>query len=65
MSIMKKIISILCLMFIGIIAMAQGVTVKGTVKDLKGEPLIGVAVMLEDNTKVGTVTDADGKYQLV
>lgn len=62
---MKKIISILCLMFIGIIAMAQGVTVKGTVKDLKGEPLIGVAVMLEDNTKVGTVTDAGGKYQLV
>ena len=61
---MKKIISILCLMVIGIAAMAQSNTIKGTVKDSNGEPLIGVAVMLEGNTKVGTVTDVDGKYQL-
>ena len=61
---MKRIISVFCLMFIGIMAMAQNITIKGTVKDSKDEPLIGVAVMLEGNTKVGTVTDADGKYQL-
>ena len=64
MSVMKKIISILCLMVIGIAAMAQSNTIKGTVKDSNGEPLIGVAVMLEGNTKIGTVTDVDGKYQL-
>ena len=51
-------------MFIGIMAMAQNITIKGTVKDSKDEPLIGVAVMLEGNTGIGAVTDAEGKYQL-
>ena len=64
MSVMKRIISVFCLMFIGIMAMAQNITIKGTVKDSKDEPLIGVAVMLEGNTGIGAVTDAEGKYQL-
>jgi hypothetical protein len=61
---MKRIIGIFCLALIGITAVAQNITVKGTVKDSKDEPLIGVAVMLEGNSKIGTVTDADGNYQI-
>ena len=61
---MKRIIGIFCLALIGITAMAQNITVKGTVKDSKDEPLIGVAVMLEGNSKIGTVTDVDGNYQI-
>lgn len=36
-------------------------TVKGTVKDEQGEPLIGVSVIVKGTTN-GTVTDVDGKF---
>ena len=52
---MKRIIGIFCLALIGITAVAQNITVKGTVKDSKDEPLVGVAVMLEGNHERGTV----------
>ena len=42
---------------------AQAVTVKGTVTDAKGEPLIGVSVQIQGTT-AGTVTDAKGKFIL-
>ncbi|MBQ8422009.1 MAG: carboxypeptidase-like regulatory domain-containing protein [Bacteroidales bacterium] len=62
---MKKIL----LMFIGTLlsalcAFAQDVTVSGTVKDVKGEPVIGAAVLLEGRASVGTVTDLDGRWSL-
>ena len=38
-------------------------TVQGTVRDSKGEPLVGAAVMV-DGTTSGTLTDIDGKYSL-
>ena len=41
----------------------QGVTVKGVVKDAKGEPIIG-ATITEKGTKNATVTDFDGNYSL-
>ena len=44
------------------LAASAQVRVTGVVKDAKGEPVIGAAVMLEGNSKVGTVTDMDGKY---
>lgn len=37
--------------------------VSGTVKDSKGEPMIGVSVLIK-GTDTGTVTDFDGKYEL-
>ncbi|MBK7788190.1 MAG: TonB-dependent receptor [Saprospiraceae bacterium] len=37
--------------------------VSGTVKDNKGEPMIGVSVLIK-GTDTGTVTDFDGKYEL-
>lgn len=42
---------------------AQNVTVKGTVSDMAGEPLIGVTVQVEGQT-TGTVTDLDGNFTL-
>lgn len=42
---------------------AQNITVKGTVKDSKGEPMIGVNVK-EVGTQNGTITNFDGKYEL-
>lgn len=47
----------------GEILAQNSITVKGTVKDSAGEPLIGAVVMVE-NTTIGTVTDIDGKYSI-
>lgn len=58
---MKRLIIYTVLMLCTLAASAQ-VRVTGVVKDAKGEPVIGAAVMLEGNSKVGTVTDMDGKY---
>ena len=41
----------------------QSITVKGVVKDAKGEPIIG-ATVIEKGTKNATVTDYDGNYSL-
>ena len=67
---MKNIISIIrtCILtgfiLISGSAFAQSsMTVKGTVKDTKGEVLVGAAVML-DGTTTGVVTDIDGKYTI-
>ena len=38
-------------------------TVKGTVKDHTGNPLIGVSVAIKGTTN-GTITDIDGKYSI-
>lgn len=42
---------------------AQNLTVKGTVKDAMGELLIGVTVQVQ-GTGIGTVTDANGVFEL-
>lgn len=44
-------------------AVAQNVSVSGTVSDAGGMPLPGVAVMVPGTT-TGTVTDFDGKYNI-
>ncbi|WP_436416769.1 SusC/RagA family TonB-linked outer membrane protein [Petrimonas sp.] len=42
---------------------AQNITVRGIVKDTKGEPLIGVTALVQ-GTSVGTITDVDGNFVL-
>jgi len=42
---------------------AQKKTIRGTVKDEKGQPVPGVSVVLKGTT-TGQVTDVDGKYSL-
>ena len=41
----------------------QAKSIKGTVVDANGEPIIGASIM-EDGTSNGTVTDLDGKFSL-
>ncbi|MEZ3591747.1 MAG: TonB-dependent receptor [Muribaculaceae bacterium] len=54
------IVMVLCL---SLPALAQKITVTGTVVDATGEPLIGASV-LEQGTAVGTATDIDGNYSI-
>ncbi|MBR1869376.1 MAG: SusC/RagA family TonB-linked outer membrane protein, partial [Bacteroidales bacterium] len=49
--------------FAGLNAAAQ-TRVSGTVKDSKGEPVIGAVVMLQGSSSIGSTTDLDGKYTL-
>lgn len=44
-------------------ALAQKITVSGTVTDNTGEPLIGASVLAK-GSQVGTATDFDGNYRL-
>lgn len=61
---MKKFILTLCLALIGLTAMAQGITVSGTVTSkVDGEPLIGATVRVNGTTQ-GTSADLDGNYTL-
>ncbi len=42
----------------------QRKTVKGTVTDSSGEPVIGATIVVKDNPSQGTVTDIDGNFIL-
>ncbi|MBR5332786.1 MAG: TonB-dependent receptor [Muribaculaceae bacterium] len=53
-------VMVLCLSFP---ALAQKITVSGTVTDPTGEPLIGASVLVQ-GTSNGVATDIDGNYQI-
>lgn len=59
---MKNVLWMLLLVFSPCI-MAQDITVRGTITDASGEPLIGVSVMVQ-GTSTGTVTNAEGIFVL-
>ncbi len=68
---MKRKISILlrgiCLTLLStfsLVLSAQNVTLRGTVADVEGEPLIGVTVQVQGTT-LGTVTDVEGNFTLL
>ena len=63
---MKKQILIILTLLIGFTSMAYGqsITVRGTVTDSRGEPLIGAAILLKGDATIGTITDIDGKFIL-
>ncbi|MFV0346251.1 MAG: SusC/RagA family TonB-linked outer membrane protein [Bacteroidales bacterium] len=63
---MKKlyVLTFLCLISLNAMnLLAQSVIVKGSVTDDNGEPMIGVAVVVEGTTK-GAITDVDGKFSV-
>ena len=51
------------LLSLSIPALAQKITVTGTVVDKTGEPLIGASVLAK-GTSIGTATDFDGNYRI-
>ena len=62
-TIRRAIVSVLLAVLCVLTAEAQNVSVRGTVRDGAGIPLIGVGVFIE-GTATGTVTDADGIWSL-
>ena len=62
-SIKRTITASLLAFFFALVANAQSINVKGTVKDGGNNPLIGVGVFIEGTT-VGTVTMEDGTWTL-
>lgn len=60
---MKQILTLIFLcLSVGIIQAQEG-TLRGTITDTDGTPLVGANVVLQGST-LGTVTDLDGKYVL-
>lgn len=59
---------VLCMLFFIIASFgticAQETTVKGTVVDAQGEPLIGASISVVGTPNVGTATDIDGNFTL-
>ena len=58
----RSLIFILMLFSVSVIQ-AQNRTLKGTVTDAQGEPIIGANVVIVGGTK-GVITDLDGKYSI-
>ena len=59
----KVVLAAMALMCSFAIASAQTLTLKGTVTDSNGNPLVGVAV-IEDGTTNGAMTEADGTWTI-
>ncbi len=60
---MKKTSLVLLLVLFAIGAALAQRTVKGTVTDMEGEPLIGASILVK-GTSTGTITDFNGAYSL-
>jgi TonB-linked SusC/RagA family outer membrane protein len=62
--IFKTILPLLLGLFLSMGAYAQSITVKGQVKDTKGEPIIGANIIVKGNASNGTITDIDGNFTM-
>ena len=60
---MRKLIALIILTFCSFSFNAQNINVKGVVKDVTGETLPGVNVIVK-NLSIGDVTDFDGNYKI-
>jgi len=60
---MKKLSTIVLILFLASAAVFAQKTVNGTIKDASGVPLIGANVIVK-GTSTGTITDIDGNYSL-
>ena len=62
---MKRILLSLALILLSVVLTAQEkITVSGTVRDSKGEPVVGAMIMLEGNSAAGAVSDLEGNYTI-
>lgn len=64
---MKKNLLITCVMLLfAITSMAQNkITISGVVTDKTGETVIGASVRVKGQESKGSITDINGKYQIV
>ena len=62
-NVMYRFLMMLFMVCVSMTASAQKAKITGTVRDLGGEPLIGVNVR-GDKTGQGVVTDVDGNYSI-
>lgn len=60
----KQLMFITLMLFTSIPIFSQSVLVKGFVKDVQREPIIGATVKEKGNTGVGTITDTDGTFSM-
>lgn len=62
---MKKTLFIFLALFLYTMAFAQNLQVGGVVKSSDdGQPMTGVSIIIQGVTKIGTITDIDGKYSI-
>ena len=64
LSCLTKAFVLLFLGCLGMNAYAQNRTISGRVVDASGEPVIGAAVTVVGNTRIGAATDMDGAFSL-
>ena len=57
-------LSFIMLLMGGMPALARDITVRGTVTETSGEPLIGATVAVKDRPGQGTATDIDGNFTI-
>ena len=60
---MKKIVFTLFSLLLSIVAFAQSNTIKGSITDETGEPVIGASIFVK-GTKTGTTSDFDGNFSV-
>ncbi len=60
----RCLLSVALMFFFSVGMFAQSITVKGVVKDVTGDPIIGASV-LEKGTSNGTITDFNGNFELM
>lgn len=63
LKLVKTILPILIGLFLSMGVFAQQISVKGSVKDVKGEPIIGANITVKGTT-IGTISDIDGNFTL-
>lgn len=59
---MKRLILIILIQLSVFSMSAQSIRISGTVKDAKGEPVVGAVIMQQGNSKSGAVSDLDGNF---
>ena len=59
-----SVILMLCALFVSLGAYAQNRTISGTVVDTNGDPVIGAAVTVVGNSRIGAATDLNGAFSL-
>lgn len=63
----KSLLKTLLLLVVSLLSVAgvyAQTTIKGTVTDEAGEPVIGAYITLQSDKSVGTITDFDGNYEI-